>query len=163
MNNLTLEIVKYILSGFGLLVPLKEGIALNNKQYLTSSTLVFEDDQVSEIYNIHSNLKEDVINITYSNISDNNEDNKSLLVTLSLNNEYFYAIYVDFLNNFYNPLILFKVKNYPWQEANVLIQANCLALVENLKMYSFEFKELDSEQFANFKNCVEYIETHLES
>ncbi len=160
MNNLTLEIVKYIFSGFGLLLPIKN--PLNDRQNLCSKVLEFEDNETSEIFNISSKLQENTINITFSDIS-GSKDTKSLLIMMSLDNDYNYSIYVDFTEQFYNPLILFKVKSSPWQIANMLIQANCLALVENLRSLNFSPKDLEEEDYKTFKNCVEHIESHLET
>lgn len=160
--TLTLEIVKYILSGFGLLVPLKNSTSLNDQVNLTTKTLTFEDDQVSEIFNISSKLSENLINITFSNISGDSET-KSLLVMISLDNDYSYSIYIDFTEKFYNPLILFKTKTSMWQVANILIQSNCLSLVENLRNLNFVPQELSEENYKTFKNCVEYIENYLET
>lgn len=161
MSNLTFEIVKHIMNGFGLTHDSK-AFSLKQDKFLLKNkiSLQIDDDTLitKKVWGGEISIQQEHLKVL---VSDFSEENEEIYMIVCLENTPVYCIYFNSGQPSFNSIYL-SLENSGWLRCNIELQANFLSGIEKIKDLPTSFKPitLNEKEFNLLSQFINYNEEY---
>lgn len=164
-NELTNQIIRHVYKNLGVYLPgnKRKDRSITKEQFLLNKKISFEDGEKKNIWGVSFSVEDNLkFNVLIADLSDGSLPEYAMICCLTDAPTYgTYLSYQEYLSeedsfSVDRPMIACNLKDKPWAECNVYMQAAFLCGMEKLKESSYIYSKVDDESIAD--DLIKFID-----